>query len=105
MRADRITFSIAPDHPALPGHFPGDPVVPGVLVLAHVQAALAARRGPLRLTGVPQAKFLAPLVPGEPCTIVFAHTSAGETRFECTSGARSVARGVLRFAADDHHRD
>jgi 3-hydroxymyristoyl/3-hydroxydecanoyl-(acyl carrier protein) dehydratase len=30
------TLTIANDHPALAGHFPGHPVVPGVLVLDEV---------------------------------------------------------------------
>ena len=31
-------FRIAADHPCLPGHFPGQPVVPGVVVLDRVLA-------------------------------------------------------------------
>ena len=33
-------FSIPFEHPALPGHFPGQPVVPGVVILEAVQTAI-----------------------------------------------------------------
>jgi 3-hydroxymyristoyl/3-hydroxydecanoyl-(acyl carrier protein) dehydratase len=90
-------FVIPPDHPALPGHFPGHPVVPGVLILGHVLAALARRIGPVRVSAIPQAKFVAPLAPGEPCAIAFPMLGPDEARFECASGARVIARGTLRL--------
>jgi len=59
-------LSISPDHPALPGHFPGQPVVPGVVLLDHlIEATEAALARPVHVTGLPQVKFLAPLLPGE----------------------------------------
>lgn len=94
------TLVVPPDHPALPGHFPGHPVVPGVLVLGHVLAALERAAGPVRLTAIPQVKFLGPLAPGEPCAIEFPLLAAGEARFECRCGARAIARGTLRFRTD-----
>ena len=42
--AYQTTFSIPPTHPALPGHFPGDPLVPGVVLLEQVALALRAWR-------------------------------------------------------------
>jgi len=59
-----MKFSIPHDHPALPGHFPGAPIVPGVVLLEYVLAAIDpdGTIGPLRL---PQVKFLRPLLPGE----------------------------------------
>jgi 3-hydroxyacyl-[acyl-carrier-protein] dehydratase len=64
-----MQFSIPSDHPSLPGHFPGRPIVPGVVVLDHVIAAIEAREGPLGALRLPQVKFLQPLLPGESADI------------------------------------
>lgn len=58
-----IEFSIPADHPCLPGHFPGQPIVPGVVVLDHVLAAIEAQYGALGALRMPQVKFLQPLLP------------------------------------------
>jgi 3-hydroxyacyl-[acyl-carrier-protein] dehydratase len=58
-----IEFTIPADHPCLPGHFPGRPIVPGVVVLDHVLAAIEAQHGSLGALRMPQVKFLQPLQP------------------------------------------
>lgn len=51
-------------HPSLPGHFPGQPVVPGVVLLDRIAAAIqSAGMGRFKRIGV--VKFLAPLLPDE----------------------------------------
>ena len=63
-------FAIAPDHPSLPGHFPGHPVVPGVVVLERVLDAIETTHGPLGALRLPQVKFVQPLLPGETARVV-----------------------------------
>ena len=62
-------FTVPVDHPALPGHFPGRPVVPGVVVLDRVIEAIEAGHGPLPPLRLPQVKFLHPLLPGQAAQI------------------------------------
>jgi len=83
-------FRVAPDHPALPGHFPGNPLVPGVVVLDRVAAALEARG--VVLAGFAQVKFAATLKPGEDARIELEPRDA-RWRFRVLRDADVVAAG------------
>ncbi len=90
-------FTIAADHPALPGHFPGNPVVPGVILLDHVTAAILTAYPTCRLAGLPQVKFLRPVRAGDAVSIAY---SPGPARIEfaCRIGPDEVIRGTLLLA-------
>jgi 3-hydroxymyristoyl/3-hydroxydecanoyl-(acyl carrier protein) dehydratase len=85
------------NHPSLPGHFPGAPLVPGVVILDEVVAALDEWRQHSQLSGIPNVKFLAPLKPGQSFTILFSATSknTGEVSFCCRAEERVVVEGRL----------
>jgi acyl-coenzyme A synthetase/AMP-(fatty) acid ligase/3-hydroxymyristoyl/3-hydroxydecanoyl-(acyl carrier protein) dehydratase len=53
--------SVPADHPALRGHFPGQPIVPGVLLLQMVQSILT--EAGYRVRECPEVKFRAPVGP------------------------------------------
>jgi len=61
--------TIAADHPSLPGHFPGAPLVPGVLILDEVVSALRDWQKGCELTAIRTVKFLKPLRPEQLFTI------------------------------------
>ncbi|TAN03742.1 MAG: hydroxymyristoyl-ACP dehydratase [Rhodanobacteraceae bacterium] len=91
-----VRLRVAPDHPALPGHFPGDPLVPGVVLLERVAAAWKAWRGVA--VGRLDAKFLQPLRPGEDAVIAL-HDEDARVRFEVRrADGALLARGTLGAA-------
>ncbi|AVP99784.1 hydroxymyristoyl-ACP dehydratase [Ahniella affigens] len=59
----RTRFVVHACHPCLPGHFPEQPLVPGVVILEEVQLALLAHWPGAAPTRWPQVKFLTPLLP------------------------------------------
>jgi 3-hydroxymyristoyl/3-hydroxydecanoyl-(acyl carrier protein) dehydratase len=85
------------DHPSLPGHFPGAPLVPGVVILDEVIAALDEWRQHSQLSSIRGIKFLAPLKPEQPFTIsLFAKSKdADEVSFCCRAGRRVIVEGRL----------
>lgn len=67
-----MEFVVDASHPSLPGHFPGNPIVPGVVLLDRVVEAIEAAHGPLGPLRLPQVKFLQPLRPGEAARVELA---------------------------------
>jgi hypothetical protein len=91
------TFTVAAGHPALAGHFPGAPIVPGVLLLDETVRAVERSQGDApRRWQIGAAKFLKPVRPGESLSVEHEGLPNGSIRFLVSSGPSAVARGVLR---------
>ena len=90
------TDVVDPQHPCLPGHFPGDPIVPGVLILARVIKAAAMLYG-APVDAVRVAKFQARLAPNERFTIVLEPGSEDAVKFQVVRGEAVISGGILQL--------
>jgi 3-hydroxyacyl-[acyl-carrier-protein] dehydratase len=92
-----VSRAIRGNHPCLPGHFPGTPLVPGVVILDEMFAALLEWRKDCQLTGIRTVKFLVPLKPEQPFTICFSASRdrPSEVNFCCCVKDRIIVEGRL----------
>lgn len=85
---------VGADHPSLPGHFPGRPIVPAVVILDEVIKAFNRWQPGWRVGAILSAKFVSPLLPGETMTIDLS-ASGEKINFTCHQGDRRFAFGQM----------
>lgn len=93
------TTQISPEHPSLPGHFPGQPVVPGVVTLSLVESALRQWLDqPVNLVEAPMIKFHRPVLPGHVLEIAFKSHGDTSASFLVRSESVALMKGKLKYA-------
>ena len=104
--------TVRPDEWYLTGHFPGRPVMPGVLIVeAMAQTGAVAvlsqeeNRGRLALfAGIDDVRFKRIVEPGDElvfeCTLEAARGPVGKGRATATVDGQLAARGTLTFAVE-----
>lgn len=100
-----IAFHIAVprEHPSYAGHFPNQPIVPGVLLLELILVEIEASIGiPIRLLEIPNTKFQRPVTPEETIDVVVRiedeHAPQLQARFQVACNGAPVAAGRFVFA-------
>jgi 3-hydroxyacyl-[acyl-carrier-protein] dehydratase len=109
----RARYTLSPDADFLAGHFPGRPIMPGVLIVEALAqtGALAVlseeeNRGKLALfAGIEKARFRRPVVPGDTLDLAMELTRRrgplGEGNGTAHVGGDLVCEATLRFAITD----
>ncbi|MCU7844757.1 MAG: hypothetical protein KZQ93_13045 [Candidatus Thiodiazotropha sp. (ex Monitilora ramsayi)] len=94
---DVATEPFGPDHPCLAGHFPGNPIIPGTLILDRVIETLQKSNPHLTVSEVVNVKFLRPLQPDEHFTISY-RIKSNELYFDCRVGDALLSSGRLKLS-------
>ncbi|NMM14274.1 MAG: hypothetical protein HHJ17_12185 [Rhodoferax sp.] len=94
-----ITHTALPidlQHPAFAGHFPGNPIVPGVVLLDEALLAIADATGwSLSACELRSVKFLSPLTPGVAVVLLSEVLANGSIRFDILAEQRKIATGSV----------
>ncbi len=95
-------FLIDSSHPSLVGHFPGNPIVPGVVVLGEILESIReSLQEQLVIARVPVVKFHSPLRPSEIVDLTIDLLPEQNIAFSCLVGTRLIASGQLILDAAD----
>lgn len=78
-----VAYRFAPDHATRAGHFPGNPIIPGALLLDRMLHAISRSTAGAPLHDIRVAKFLRPVRPGDAVTFRWRQTPKREIVFEC----------------------
>lgn len=92
----RLRLIFPANHPTGAGHFPGNPIIPGALLLAEVLHTIEQAEGvAYSACNVKNAKFLAPARPGDTVEIEYAKSAQGTLNFDCLVTGSKVLSGAV----------
>ncbi len=91
--------SVEKDSPWFQGHFPDDPILPGVAQLKYVAELITtSEKESLQMTGVSRVKFRRIVKPQEKLDIVVNREEKGQRyQFSVTCGDEDVCSGRMYF--------
>ena len=98
---NKLTLLFAADHPTGRGHFPGNPIIPGALLLAEVLRSIGQATGQHFVScQVKSAKFQHPVRPGDNVEIEYACSAQGIIDFKCAVADTRVLSGMISATTD-----
>lgn len=94
----KTNFIISDEHPSLAGHFPGYPIVPGVVILDYVSQALLDLTSARYVSEIKSVKFIRPILPLDEVEVTYTLKSLNTYQFKCSINDDFVVAGQVVVA-------
>jgi len=78
-------FIVSSSHPSIPGHFPGNPIVPGAVIIENVIQAFSRLDDFKKVVSISTVKFIKPIEVNQKVDVNFLSISTELISFECVS--------------------
>lgn len=91
------SFTIKSSHPSLKGHFPNNPIVPGVVILDEVINIVKKIKPDFIINSIPMVKFTHPLLAGQCVTVEIKEKNDHTISFNCTHNDIKLVTGQFAF--------
>jgi 3-hydroxymyristoyl/3-hydroxydecanoyl-(acyl carrier protein) dehydratase len=78
-------FIVNSSHPSISGHFPGNPIVPGAVIIENVIKVFSRSNDSREITSLSTVKFIKPIEVNQKVDVNFLSISTELISFECVS--------------------
>jgi len=78
-------FIVNSSHPSISGHFPGNPIVPGAVIIENVIKVFSRSNDSKEITSLSTVKFIKPIEVNQKVDVNFLSISTELISFECVS--------------------
>ncbi len=89
------SFTIKSTHPSLKGHFPDNPVVPGVVILDEIINIVKSLKPDFTIDAIPMVKFIHPLLAEQPVSVDIKEKNDTTISFNCSFNEIKLVTGQL----------
>lgn len=95
------SFTIQATHPSLEGHFPNNPIVPGVVILDEVINIIQSLKPEFTISAIPMVKFTKPLLAEQQVKVEIKAKNETAISFVCSHNKTKLVTGQLTLKAKE----
>lgn len=94
-------FCVADDHPSLQGHFPGNPIAPGVVILNEVIGSIEKNLTNRVVVGIKSVKFIKPIQAGREMRLHYDEKGLDSLNIVCELDGEVHVKGQLVLSSKE----